>query len=259
MSVKSRRSGRGRTGSVSLAPTPAKLSVSTQTLLASEADISSPMATTVPLKQTTGYDNSSHRLSVVEADGSESVTSPALTRGTVEVLLSQLTEMHDRQQDVQRVEWDAFLKRRRRAVGGSTINATSNPALTFLSSSSAIPSSAAAMLGLSRYPAEGDDEDEISSFSKGLVGVAQLGFGTKNKEDWREFNRLVRAGIPLTYRAKLWSECCGAIEATEPGVFQDLLLNHKAVENTTISDIEKDVKRTSEDCGDWIYQLATSD
>jgi small G protein signaling modulator 3 len=43
----------------------------------------------------------------------------------------------------------------------------------------------------------------------------------------REFDRLVRNGIPLVqvYRSKVWMEimeCSGALDMKEPGLFQDL-------------------------------------
>lgn len=239
ISSKPHRSGRGRSMSTALTPTPARLSVSTQALSASEAALSSPMTSTLSSKY-----HDAGTAAVLKEDASSSL---ALTRGTIELLLSQLTDMHDRQQAAQKAEWDVFIRRRRRAIGTSMAGvpqSSTAPKLLF-SQSSSVASSAAAMLGFSRSPAFQDEDAEVTQFSKSLVGVAQLGFGA-NKEDWKEFTRLVRAGIPLTYRAKIWSECCGANEAAEPGVFQDLLFAHQDESHPTLSDIEKDVKRTSQ-------------
>lgn len=225
VSVKSRRSGRGRSLSAStqLTPTPSKPSISTHSLLSSDAALSAPNLSA----------SKGQSCALVE-DGNRSQRP---THGTVRLLLSQLTEMHDRQQAAQRAEWDAFIKRRRRAA-----EATTQQASKALPSQQSAASSAAVLLGLSHSSSE---DDEVTTFSKGLVGVAQMGFGL-NKEDWKEFTRLVRDGVPLVYRAKAWSECCGALEIAEPGVFQDLLFTHEGDFNPTLSDIEKDVRRTSE-------------
>lgn len=209
VSVKSRKSSRGRSGTISstLNPSPPKPSVSSQPLSASEASIS------IPTRQGTWP---------LHACGS-----------TVRLLLSQLTEMHDKQQAAQKAEWDAFLRRRRRNNTNMSITGS-----TF--SKNTIGSSAAAMLGIARA-----DEDEEVTRAEGFIGVAQMGLSS-NKDDWKEFLRLVRAGIPLCYRAKVWSECSGALEAAEPGVFQELLSCHLGDTNATLADIEKDVRRTSE-------------
>ena len=96
---------------------------------------------------------------------------------------------------------------------------------------------AAAILGLGT---EALVEDELSH-SEGLIGFAQLGLST-NRDERREFDRLVRAGIPLVYRSKVWLECSGGMEMKEPGLFRDLL----AAEDSggVLAEIEKDVGRT---------------
>jgi hypothetical protein len=227
VSIKSRRSGRGRSLSAStqLTPTPSKPSVSANSLFSSDAALSPPNLSAFK-----------GRSGVLVEDAARS-QGQRPTHRTVQLLLSQLTEMHDRQQAAQRAEWDAFIKRRRRTAEAATLQASKA-----LPSQQSAATSAAALLGLSHSFSE---DDEVTTFSKGLVGVAQMGLGP-NKEHWKEFTRLVRSGTPLMYRAKAWSECCGALEITEPGVFQDLLHTHEGKFNHTLSDIEKDVRRTSE-------------
>lgn len=147
---------------------------------------------------------------------------------TVRRLLDQLTEIHDAQQAAQRREWDAFVKQRSRvrplkaggaapAVGGG--------------------SGAAAILGLGTA-----GEDDELAHSDGLIGFAQLGLSTSGGER-RAFERLVRSGVPLVYRAKVWLESSGALEMQEPGVFQDLLAQSDAGDGVA-GEIEKDVGRT---------------
>ncbi|KDR78593.1 hypothetical protein GALMADRAFT_244042 [Galerina marginata CBS 339.88] len=148
---------------------------------------------------------------------------------TVRRLLNQLTEIHDQQQASQRKEWDAFVKQRSK-VKHLKGNSNAVP-------SSSVAGGAAAILGLGTA----GEEDELSH-SEGLIGFAQLGLSS-NKDEKREFDRLVRSGIPLVYRSKVWLECSGALEMTEPGLFQDLLAEVDGPDSV-VGEIEKDVGRT---------------
>jgi hypothetical protein len=138
-----------------------------------------------------------------------------------------LRKIHDQRQTSRRKDWDAFVKQRSKV---KSVKSHSTPAAAF------VPSGAAAVLGLGTA-----DEEEELSHSEGLIGFAQLGLS--NPDERKEFDRLVRSGIPLVYRSKVWLECTGGLEMKEPGLFQDLLAdldNHGAV----IKEIEKDVGRT---------------
>jgi hypothetical protein len=53
--------------------------------------------------------------------------------------------------------------------------------------------------------------------SDGLIGIAQLG-RSAGREERRELSRLMRGGVPLAYRAKVWLES-SRLEGQEPGVF----------------------------------------
>jgi small G protein signaling modulator 3 len=146
---------------------------------------------------------------------------------TIRRLLDQLTEIHDQQQAAQRKGWDAFVKQRSKVKAAKVSSATPPT----------VPSGgggAAALLGLGTAV-----EEEELSHSDGLIGFAQL----SGVSERREFDRLVRSGIPLVYRSKVWLECSGALDMKEPGLFQDLLSqadSHPGV----ASEIEKDVGRT---------------
>ncbi|KAJ7692151.1 rab-GTPase-TBC domain-containing protein [Mycena rosella] len=145
---------------------------------------------------------------------------------TVRRLLDELTEIHDERQAAQRKEWDAFVRQRSKGKGASKAAAAV----------ASVAGGAAAILGLGTACAE----DELSH-SDGLIGFAQLGLSA-NRDERREFDRLVRNGIPLVYRSKVWLECSGGLEMMEPGLFRDLL----AVEDEghVVAEIEKDVGRT---------------
>ncbi|KAL4262497.1 Rab-GAP TBC domain-containing protein [Pleurotus pulmonarius] len=150
---------------------------------------------------------------------------------TIRKLLDELTEIHDQQQASQRKEWDAFVKQRSKMKNqGSKTHGITSPS---------IPSGAAAFLGLGTDVAE----DELAH-TDGLIGFAQLGLSS-NRDERREFDRLVRSGIPLVYRSKVWLECSGGLEMKEPGLFRDYLAEAEAEGPKGVDgDIEKDVGRT---------------
>ncbi|KAJ7595099.1 rab-GTPase-TBC domain-containing protein [Mycena floridula] len=147
---------------------------------------------------------------------------------TVRHLLDELIEMHDNQQKVQRKEWDAFVKQRSKVKAAKSSHGIS---------ASAAVGGAAAILGLGTAI-----EDEELQHSEGLIGFAQLGLSS-NRDERKEFDRLIRRGVPLVYRSKIWLECSGGLEMREPGLFRDLL----AADDTSggvLAEIEKDVGRT---------------
>jgi hypothetical protein len=154
---------------------------------------------------------------------------------TVRFLLSQLVTVHDRKQKGRKTEWDTFMRQIRKAKVPTT-----SKAVTAASLVSQASSGAAALLGL----AKGTEDEEVSwTEGLGLIGVAQMGL------EWKEFFRLVQSGIPLAYRAKVWFECSGAHDLSEPGVFQEQAAAAKRLregpeKNVAIEEIEKDVTRT---------------
>jgi hypothetical protein len=91
--------------------------------------------------------------------------SSTISRATVSSLLDQLTELHDRQQAERKVEWDAWLHKRKRKRG---------------------------------VTAQGE-----TSWGGDLIGISQM--GSADSEEWRVFAKLVRHGIPLAYRADIWA------------------------------------------------------
>ncbi|KAF8987826.1 rab-GTPase-TBC domain-containing protein [Cyathus striatus] len=148
---------------------------------------------------------------------------------TVRKLLDRLTEIHDKHQVARRKEWDVFVKQRSKV---KTLKY--NPISQSVASGSG---GAATILGLGTA----DEEDELSH-TDGLIGFAQLGLSS-SRDERREFDRLVRSGIPLVYRSKVWMECSGALEMKEPGLFLDLLAEDEGP-GGVIHEIEKDVGRT---------------
>jgi hypothetical protein len=158
-------------------------------------------------------------------------------------LLGDLTAVHDERQAAQRKEWDAFVRARRRSRT-QTLPANSPPGggsgggggISAKAPSAA--GGAAALLGLDGPVAE----DELAH-SDGLIGVAQLG-RSAGREERRELSRLVRGGVPLAYRAKVWLESSGGLEMQEPGVFAELLAQTDSDGGGVVREIDKDVGRT---------------
>lgn len=146
-------------------------------------------------------------------------------------MLGQLTTIHDRQQQARKKAWDAFLKQRTKA---KSKNQSTTPSGT---SQSAGP---ATLLG---QESTIEDEDELHSGGGGMVGFSDMGRNS-SKDEKREFSRLIREGVPLDYRAKVWSECSGALEMTEPGVFREFLHKPAGDGDSVLREIEKDVGRT---------------
>jgi len=142
-------------------------------------------------------------------------------------LLDDMTKLHDQHQIAKRKEWDVFVKQR------SKVKLSKN----VLPTASNSGGGAAALLGLGTSV-----EEEELSHSEGLIGFAQLGLSS-NRDERKEFDRLVRGGIPLTYRSKLWLECSGGLDMREPGLFSDLLA-HTDMHPLVSVEIEKDVGRT---------------
>ncbi|PBK72497.1 TBC-domain-containing protein [Armillaria solidipes] len=148
---------------------------------------------------------------------------------TVRRLLDELIGIHDERQKARRKEWDAFVKQRRKVKFQKSHSSNS--------SISTGTNKAVAILGLGTE----DTEDELGH-SDGLIGFAQLGLSS-NRDERKEFDKLLRGGIPLVYRPKVWMECSGALEMKEPGSFTDLLAESDPSSHAAM-EIEKDVGRT---------------
>ena len=172
------------------------------------------------------YSISSKPLSAILSIDSE--TPRHVCPNTIRKLLSDLTSTHDERQQSSRKEWDIFVRQR------AKLRSTKTNAMTVASS---VLSGGSAFLGLNTV-----DEEEELAHTDGLIGFAQLGI-SRNREERKEFDRLVRQGIPLVYRAKIWQECTDALEMKEPGLFNDLLANVDP-DDPVVKEIEKDVGRT---------------
>lgn len=143
-------------------------------------------------------------------------------------MLHSLSEIHNQQQDTRKKVWDTFLKQRSKVKPRNQQAATGNPQ----------GGGAAAILGLGTSV-----EEEELLHSEGMIGFSQMGHSL-NREEKKEFTRLIHDGVPLDYRSKVWLECSGALDMMEPGVYNDLLNSPSAENDSVLREIEKDVGRT---------------
>lgn len=144
----------------------------------------------------------------------------------VRLLVEQLTELHDSLQRDRTVKWNEFLRKvraeRRREGEAAAVTASDgrpDPMHT----------------------------PEVALADGEMIGVAGLGNkGKIGRAKWKEFKRLVLSGIPVAYRAKVWSECSGATAMRTPGYYDDLVRN--GVDDAVIAtQIAMDVNRTLTD------------
>ncbi|KAK9478003.1 rab-GTPase-TBC domain-containing protein [Lipomyces japonicus] len=123
----------------------------------------------------------------------------------VKLLLSQLTDLHDSLQRVQKARWDEFFKK---------INVNGNESSPMVI-----------------------ENGELF----GVHGRA-LSSNKQGRAKYKEFKTLVLGGIPVVYRSKLWSECCGADGLKVPGVYDELVNSEHEIE--ALSQIDLDLYRT---------------
>ncbi|KAK9460031.1 rab-GTPase-TBC domain-containing protein [Lipomyces oligophaga] len=104
-------------------------------------------------------------------------------------LLTQLTDLHDNLQRLQKTRWDEYL-RKLNEVGAESFTPMSM------------------------------DAGELFGFhGRGLLSNKFL----NGRARYKEFKALVLGGIPVVYRSKIWSECGGADSVKVPGVYEELI------------------------------------
>ncbi len=167
----------------------------------------------------------------VKASNLEKLAS--MNRKPVSSLLTQLSEVHDRQEVERQKAWQDFVKDRqiktRKAHGRKgTLSMESW-------------SSVADMLNPTKSKIFVDDQ----KWQGASLGISQMGLGKSGSEDIKRFVDLVReTGIPIVLRPTVWWECTGAMDAFVPGEYQEILSIHAEDKHPVLGEIEKDVSRT---------------
>jgi hypothetical protein len=160
-------------------------------------------------------------------------TQPSPEAEPVKLLLRQLSEVHDALQRERTVRWNDFLRKvraeRKRERDAEAAAATAAAEARFQRAADIMPETKLA-----------DGE---------VVGVAGLGNkGKVGRAKWNEFKNLVLGGIPVAFRAKIWTECSGAGSLRVPGYYEGLV--NRAAENDdpqVVAQIRADITRTLTD------------
>ena len=241
------------TGEVELLPRPQSRTSSLSGRRLSNAASGSAASVPASHNSSSNSSNSSNGKSAPSASASTAIlavgadTPRHICANVLRRLLGELTAIHDERQAAQRKDWDAFVRVRRRSraqalpapspSGGGSSGGGGGGGGGLVKAPSAA-GGAAALLGLDGPVAE----DELAH-SEGLIGIAQLG-RSAGREERRELGRVVRGGVPLAYRAKVWLESSGGLEMQEPGVFAELLAQTDSDGGGVVREIDKDVGRT---------------
>ncbi|KPM45677.1 hypothetical protein AK830_g1004 [Neonectria ditissima] len=151
----------------------------------------------------------------------------------VKLLLQQLSDVHDALQREKTVKWNDFLRKvraERRREGEAAV-------------------AAAAAAAEARYERPAMILPETRVADGEMIGISGLGNkGKVGRAKWNEFKNLILNGIPVTYRAKIWSECSGAATQRIPGYYDDLVSQSgKDDDPVVVSQIQMDINRTLTD------------
>lgn len=151
----------------------------------------------------------------------------------VKLLLHQLSEVHDALQRDKAARWNEFLRKvraERRREGEAAV-------------------AAANAVAEARYEQPAVILPETHVGDGEMIGIAGLGNkGKVGRAKWSEFKTLVVGGIPVSYRAKVWSECSGATALRVPGYYDDIVAqNPEQDDPVVVSQIQMDIHRTLTD------------
>lgn len=151
----------------------------------------------------------------------------------VRLLLEQLSDVHDSLQRDKTIKWNDFLRKvraERQREGKAAV-------------------AAAAAVAEARYETPAMILPETRVADGEIIGISGLGNkGKVGRAKWNEFKSLVLGGIPVTYRAKVWSECSGANGLRDPGYYDDLVAhNGEGDDAAVVSQIQMDIHRTLTD------------
>ncbi|KAK3947195.1 rab-GTPase-TBC domain-containing protein [Pseudoneurospora amorphoporcata] len=151
----------------------------------------------------------------------------------VRLLLQNLNQLHDTLQREKTVRWNDFLRKvraeRKRDGEAAAAAAAAAAEARFQRAEAVMPETRL-----------GDGE---------LIGVASLGIqGKVGRAKANEFRQLILGGIPVAYRAKIWSECCGAKALRIPGYYDDLVNRPEDQDDPqVVAQIKADITRTLTD------------
>ncbi|KAL7794225.1 rab-GTPase-TBC domain-containing protein [Trichoderma ceciliae] len=151
----------------------------------------------------------------------------------VKLLLRQLSDLHDSLQRDKTTQWNEFLRKVRaeRHREGEAAMAAATAAAE------------------ARFERPGIILPEARVADGEMIGISSLGNkGKVGRAKWNGFKTLVLGGIPVLYRAKVWSECSGATALRIPGYYDGLASQSGDDDDpTVVSQIKMDINRTLTD------------
>ncbi|KAG5926682.1 hypothetical protein E4U42_003054 [Claviceps africana] len=203
-------------------------SAKTPTITATSAGLVPPSASA-----TTAVDSDTTQPSESESAASAHVVAKEDVE-PVKLLLDQLSEVHDSLQRDKTVKWNDFLRKvraERQREGEAAV-------------------AAAAAVAEARYETPAVMTPEARVADGEIIGIAGLGNkGKVGRAKWNEFKALVLGGIPVAYRAKVWSECSGANALRVPGYYEGLVAKNGGDDDdpAVVSQIQMDIHRTLTD------------
>ncbi|KAL6901211.1 rab-GTPase-TBC domain-containing protein [Trichoderma evansii] len=151
----------------------------------------------------------------------------------VKLLLQQLSDLHDTLQRDKTAQWNEFLRKvraERQREGEAAL-------------------AAATAAAEARFERPGIIQPEEQVADGEMIGISNLGNkGKVGRAKWNGFKTLVLGGIPVSYRAKVWSECSGATALRIPGYYEGLVSQSGEDDDpTVVSQIKMDINRTLTD------------
>ncbi|RFU80412.1 tbc domain-containing [Trichoderma arundinaceum] len=151
----------------------------------------------------------------------------------VKLLLQQLSDLHDSLQRDKTTQWNEFLRKVRaeRHREGEAAMAAATAAAE------------------ARFERPGIILPEARVADGEMIGISNLGNkGKVGRAKWNGFKTLVLGGIPVLYRAKVWSECSGATALRIPGYYDGLVSQSGEDDDpAVVSQIKMDINRTLTD------------
>ncbi|KAL6693295.1 rab-GTPase-TBC domain-containing protein [Trichoderma pleuroticola] len=151
----------------------------------------------------------------------------------VKLLLQQLSDLHDSLQRDKTTQWNEFLRKvraERHREGEAAI-------------------AAATAAAEARFETPGIILPEARVADGEMIGISNLGNkGKVGRAKWNGFKTLVLGGIPVLFRAKVWSECSGATALRIPGYYEGLVSQSgEGDDAAVVSQIKMDINRTLTD------------
>ncbi|KAI8133103.1 hypothetical protein DUD61_003215 [Geotrichum candidum] len=210
-----------------------------------EPEVVTQNATAFPLTHELTLDSSTPLTTI--NDTNDDKTNDNDTRpqqhNSVRMLLAQLTDMHDTIQKTQTSHWNDFLEKLN-TIADFTSSVQNGTELIGVSGTG-LANTTYYMTGHGSGSSGGGGGSSVTETIDNAVLTSLKKLTSQQQQLWKEFKTLVLGGVPIAYRAKIWSECSGARSLKTPGVYQSLVSREETEnEHESINQIDLDLYRT---------------